>query len=67
MKVINWIALVLVVVGALNWGLIALFDLNLVEAIFGEASTLSNFVYILVGLSGLYALFLLPKLGKVCK
>ena len=50
---IGWIALVLVIVGALNWGLVGLFGFNLVAAIFGEMSVLSRIVYILVGLSSL--------------
>jgi len=47
-------ALVLTIIGAINWLLIGLFRFNLVSAIFGEMSTLSRIVYILVGLSGLY-------------
>lgn len=49
------IALVLLIVGGLNWGLVGLFQFNLVTAILGEASLLSNVVYILVGLSAIYA------------
>lgn len=56
---------VVAIVGALNWGLIGLFNFNLVDAIFGggsaeETSTISRVVYSLVGLAGLAALFLLP-------
>jgi uncharacterized protein len=47
-------ALVLTVLGAINWLLIGLFRFNVVSAIFGEMSTLSRIVYVLVGLSGLY-------------
>lgn len=54
---IDWIASLLAIIGALNWGLIGLFDFNLVEAIFGDMTTLSRIVYTLVGLSGLYMLF----------
>lgn len=42
---------ILVLVGALNWGLVGLFDFDLVATIFGEMTTLSRLVYILVGLS----------------
>jgi len=48
-------ALVLVVIGGLNWGL-ALFDVNLVSALLGEASALTKVVYGLIGLSALYML-----------
>lgn len=51
------IALILVIVGALNWGLVGFFDYDLVAAVFGSMSTLSRVVYDLVGLSGLYLLF----------
>jgi len=56
MGTIGWIALVLVIVGALNWGLVGFFGWDLVAAIFGEMSTISRVVYALVGLSGLYML-----------
>ena len=53
MKIIDTIALVLVIIGAINWGLIGLFNFNLVETIFGGFSVLSRIIYILVGASGL--------------
>ena len=53
MKSIYWIALTLVVIGALNWGLVGLFGFDLVAALFGPASSLSRLVYSLVGLAGL--------------
>ncbi|MGL4989711.1 MAG: DUF378 domain-containing protein [Sarcina sp.] len=55
MKIIDGILLLLVIVGALNWGLIGLFGFNLVEAIFG-LGILSTIIYILVGIGGLYSL-----------
>ena len=51
MKFINILTLVLVIVGGLNWGLVGLFDFDLVATIFGAGSMLSRLVYILVGLS----------------
>ena len=51
MKFINILTLVLFIVGGLNWGLVGLFDFDLVAAIFGAGSMLSRLVYILVGLS----------------
>ena len=51
MKALHTIALALVVVGALNWGLIGLFDFNLVDALLGAGSALSRIVYALVGIS----------------
>lgn len=53
MKTMDWIAWTFVVIGALNWGFVGLFKFNLVEMVFGVGS-LAMLVYILVGLSGLY-------------
>ena len=59
MKVIDKIALVLIIIGALNWGLIAIFNFDLVAAIFGDMSVISRIVYGLVGISGLWGIKLL--------
>ncbi len=56
MKTLDYICLVLVVIGAVNWGLIGLFEIDLVRIIFGDMSILSRIVYTLVGLAGLYSL-----------
>lgn len=52
---LNRLAVGLTSIGALNWGLVGLFDFNLVNALFGK-SLLSRIVYTLVGLSGVYLL-----------
>ena len=59
MKIIDKIALVLIIIGTINWGLIALFELDLVALLFGEMTILSRIVYGLVGLSGLWGIKLL--------
>lgn len=56
MPVINKLTLVLLIVGGLNWGLVALLDFDLVAALFGEMSLLSRVVYGLVGISALFQL-----------
>ena len=56
MKVLNTITLVLLIVGGLNWGLVGLFEFDLVAALFGEMSLLSRLVYSLVGVSALWQL-----------
>jgi uncharacterized membrane protein YuzA (DUF378 family) len=62
MKLINVLTLLLVIVGALNWGLVGLFQFDLVAALFGgEQAALSRIVYTLVGLSGLYQIVPLLK------
>lgn len=51
MKTLQSIAQILLIIGGLNWGLVGLFDFDLVAALFGEMSLLSRIVYTLVGLS----------------
>lgn len=59
MKIIDKIALALVIIGAINWGLVGIFNFNLVDTIFGMLSILSRIIYILVGISGLWTIRLL--------
>lgn len=59
MKVIDKIALVLIIIGAINWGLIGFLNFDLVATIFGDMSVVSRIVYALVGISGLWGIKLL--------
>jgi uncharacterized membrane protein YuzA (DUF378 family) len=59
----GWIATTLVVIGALNWLLVGLFNFNLVEALFGP-SLLTRIVYVLVGLGGLYEIYFARLLAR---
>lgn len=59
MKVIDTIALILIIIGAINWGLIGIFNFNLVDTLFGTMSVLSQIIYTLVGISGLWGIKLL--------
>ena len=59
MQLLKKIALFLVIIGAITWGLIGLFDFNLVDTLFGIDSILSKIVYILVGLSGIISITIL--------
>jgi uncharacterized membrane protein YuzA (DUF378 family) len=59
LTIIDWVALVLVIVGAINWGLVGLFSFDLVAGIFGSMTIMSKIVYDLVGLAGLYLIFML--------
>lgn len=56
MSVIDWISRILVIIGGLNWGLIAVSKYDLVASIFGTNTMASRFVYGLVGLAALYEL-----------
>ena len=59
MQTLQKVALVITIIGAVNWGFVGLFDLNLVDAIFGVGSALSRLIYTLVGLTGLINIGLL--------
>ena len=53
---IDWIALILLIVGAINWGLVGTINVDLVAAIFGDRTMAARIVYSLVGLAGLWGL-----------
>lgn len=59
MKIIDTIAFILIIIDAINWGLIGTFNFNLVEAIFVCVSIMSKIIYILVGISGLWSIKLI--------
>ncbi len=61
MNTLYKICLGLIIIGAINWGMIGVFDVNLVSLIFGEESVITNIVYALVGISGLFCIGLLLK------
>jgi uncharacterized protein len=60
---IDWVAITLTVIGAINWGLIGLFKWNLVDTLFGTYSMVSRIVYTLVGVSGLYLIYTASKMS----
>ena len=53
MNIVQKIALTFTIVGALNWGLVGIFNFNLVDTLFGEGSVLSRIIYTIVAISGL--------------
>lgn len=58
---IDWLALVLVIVGGLNWGLVGVLDFDLVATLFGPMSMISRVVYSLVGIASLYMIYYATK------
>jgi uncharacterized membrane protein YuzA (DUF378 family) len=64
LNIVDWIALILVIVGGLNWGLVGIFKFNLVAWIFGDMSVIARIVYILVGLAAVYTAVILASLAK---
>lgn len=64
LSTLDWIAVILLIIGGLNWGLVGVFSWDVVAAIFGDMSVVSRIIYVLIGLSGLWILFSVGKLGK---
>lgn len=61
METLQKVALVFTIIGAIVWGLIGLFDFNLVDFIFGDGSALSRIIYTIVGICGLINIGLLVQ------
>ncbi len=64
--IVGKIAYILIIIGAINWGLVGLLNLDLVATIFGSIPLLAKIIYILVGVSGVYALFCLITKKSCC-
>ena len=63
MKAINCIALTLVIIGAINWFLVGLFEFNLVDSIFGSLTAFSRIIYTIVGIAGLWSIAFYSKIS----
>jgi len=57
MGIVCLVAFILVAIGGINWGLVGIFDFNLVSAIFGDGTMITRAIYILVGVIALYLIF----------
>jgi uncharacterized membrane protein YuzA (DUF378 family) len=66
-KTIHMVAFLLLIVGGINWGLIGLFDFNLVSMLFGSMPMLEKLIYILVGVSAVLIAVTHKKDCKICK
>ena len=64
MNAIDWIAMTLLIIGGLNWGLMGLFNIDLVASLFGQMSGVSRIIYVLVGLSALYSIYTASKMSS---
>ena len=61
LSALDFTAMILMIIGAVNWGLLGAFDVNLVSALFGEQTPLSRLVYAVVGIAGLYGVYYLAR------
>lgn len=58
---VDWISLVLLIIGGINWGLVGLFKVDLVAAIFNSVPILRDIIYTLVGVAGLYGVYIAAR------
>ena len=65
METLQKVCLVFTIIGAIVWGLIGLFDFNLVATIFGEGSIVARIIYTIVGLCGLYLISLFGRIKSM--
>lgn len=64
LNAVDWISMALLIVGGVNWGLVGLFNFDLVATLFGEMSLVSRIVYAVVGLSALYTIYTSSKMSR---
>jgi uncharacterized protein len=63
MSAVDYIAMVLLIVGGLNWGMVGLFGVDVVASLFGTESAISRVIYTLVGIAALYSIYLSAKMA----
>lgn len=64
MKTLDYIALILVAIGAINWGLVGFFEFDLVRVIFGDMTMVSRIIYGIIGIAGLYSLSFFGRINN---
>lgn len=64
LNVLDWIAMILVIIGGLNWGLVGLFNFNLVSFLFADAMIIARIIYVLVGISAIYVAVVVARWRK---
>ncbi len=64
LNTVDVIALILVIIGGLNWGLVGFLDLDIVATLFAPLSLISRIIYVLVGLAAIYLIVIFGSLGR---
>lgn len=64
MSAVDYIAMALLIIGGLNWGMVGLFNIDVVSTIFGAESALSRVIFVLVGIAALYSIYLSAKMAS---
>lgn len=63
LSIIDWIAVILVIVGGVNWGLVGLFNLDLVSEVFGGESGFDTVIYVVISLASLWMIYTVSKMA----
>jgi uncharacterized protein len=64
MSALDYLAMALLIVGGLNWALVGLFEVNMIDTIFGPGSPAARLIYVVVGLAALYSLVTVVKMAR---
>lgn len=64
LSALDWIALILVIIGGLNWGLVGIFQADIVNSIFGSVPVLAAIIYIIIGLAAVYLAIISVSLAR---
>ena len=64
MNAADWIAMTLLIVGGIHWGLVGLFNYDVVATFLGNMSPISRLIYVVVGLAALYSIYTASKMGR---
>jgi len=64
MSALDYLAMALLIVGGLNWGMVGLFNVDMVATLFGPGSSLTRIVYVLVGIAALYSFYTTAKMAS---
>lgn len=64
MSALDWVAMALMIVGGLNWGMVGLYNIDLVATLFGTQTPVSRVIYTAVGIAALYSLYTAVKLAS---
>lgn len=62
--VLDYVCIILVIIGGINWGLVGFFDYNVIQALFSKVPAIERVIYAIVGLASLYLIYFLAKLRK---
>ena len=64
MRVVSIVALILLIIGGLNWAMVGLFDVDVVASLFGAGSPASRLVYVIVGIAALWSIWTAARMGR---